>query len=107
MRDGMKGLRNMVCGFWAVQLMIGVAFASDILPPGFRPLQLGTHALVGAKVIPKPGEALDGGVVIIRDGKIKEVGKGITPPEDARVWDMRGTVVYAGFIDPYLVLNAS
>src|SRR6188508_528357 len=73
--------------------------AADILPPGFRPLPPGTHALIGAKVVAKPGEALDEGVIVIRDGRIKEVGKGIAPPEDARIWDMRGTVIYAGFID--------
>src|ERR1051326_8303129 len=81
--------------------------ASDILPPGFRPLPPGVHALIGGKVIVKPGEALDGGVIIIRDGRIKEVGKGITPPDDARLWDMGGTVIYAGFIDPYVILSSS
>jgi imidazolonepropionase-like amidohydrolase len=106
MRDGTTGLRKIACGFLAVG-MLGIAHASEILPPGFRPLPPGTHALVGGKVIAKPGEAVDGAVIVIRDGKIKEVGKGITPPEDARVWDMRGTVIYAGFIDPYLVLNPS
>src|SRR3954469_25263774 len=83
------------------------ATASDILPPGFRPLAPGTHALIGGKVIPKPGQILEDGVIIVRDGKIKEVGKGVTPPEDARIWNMRGMVIYAGFIDPYLVLGAS
>src|SRR6266550_4529216 len=101
MRDGIIGLRRvgwLLVKVAAVQAMLLSAWASDILPPG-------THALVGGKVIPKPGEAIDAGVIVIRDGKIKEVGKGIIPPEDARIWDMRGTVVYAGFIDPYLVLG--
>src|SRR5262249_55494971 len=110
MRNGTIALRRLAWvlgGIWAVEAMLFNAPASNILPPGFRPLPPGTHALVGGKVIPKPGEVIDGGGIVIRDGKIKEAGKGIAPPEDARVWDMRGMVVYAGFIDPYLVLNPS
>ena len=72
MRNGfmvsrMEGLLATLC------IMMFSAKAADILPPGFRPLPPGTHALVGGKVIPKPGEVLDGGVVIIRDGRITTV----------------------------------
>jgi hypothetical protein len=77
--------------------------AVELLPPGFRPLPLGVHALVGGKVVVRPGEVLDGGTIIIRDGLIKEVGKDVVAPADARVWDMKGMTVYAGFIDAYLV----
>jgi imidazolonepropionase-like amidohydrolase len=38
---------------------------------------------------------------------IKAVGKDVTAPADARIWDMKGTTIYAGFIDPYLVVRAS
>jgi hypothetical protein len=73
---------------------------AEILPPGFRPLPLGTHALVGGKVVVKPGEELDAGTIIIRDGLIKAVGRNIPVPADARLWDMKGTTIYAGFIEP-------
>ncbi len=78
--------------------------ASDLLPPGFRPLPLGVHALVGGRIIPRPGEVLEDGTVVIRDGLIKAVGQAVSPPADARIWDMKGTTLYAGFIDPCLVL---
>lgn len=81
--------------------------ASDLLPPGFRPLPLGVHALVGGKIVIKPGQILDGGTIVIRDGIIQAVGLNIPAPADARVWDMKGTTIYAGFIEPYLVLNAT
>jgi imidazolonepropionase-like amidohydrolase len=55
----------------------------------------------------KPGEVLDSGTIVIRDGRIKAVGKDVAAPADARVWDMKGTTIYAGFIDPYLVLGAT
>jgi len=80
---------------------------AELLPPGFRPLPLGVHALVGGKVVSKPGEVIEGGTILIRDGFIKAVGKDIPPPPDARVWDMKGTTIYAGFIDPYLVLGTT
>src|SRR2546425_2168251 len=81
--------------------------SAELLPPGFRPVPLGVHALVGGKVVTKPGEVIEGGTIVIRDGLIKAVGKDVTPPEDARVWDMKGTTIYAGFIDCYIPLNAT
>src|SRR5262249_45291942 len=50
---------------------------------------------------------IENGTIIIRDGFIKAVGKDLPPPPDARVWDMKGTIIYAGFIDPYLMLGAT
>lgn len=79
-------------------------FAGDLLPPGYRPLPLGTHALVGGRVFIKPGQTLENGTIIIRDGLIQAVGKDAAIPADARVWDMKGTAIYAGFIDPYVVM---
>src|SRR5262249_27112503 len=84
-----------------------VAHASDLLPPGFRPLPPGTHALVGGKIVIKPGQVLDRGNIVIRDGFIKAVGADVVPPADARVWDMKGLTIYAGFIDPYLILGST
>lgn len=49
----------------------------------------------------KPGESLDAATVVIRDGFIETVGKNVSPPAGARVWDAKGLTVYAGFIEPY------
>jgi imidazolonepropionase-like amidohydrolase len=78
---------------------------TDILPPGFAPLPRGIHALVGAKVWVNPGRVLTNATVVIRDGYIQAVGPNIPVPVDARVWDMKGLTVYAGFIEPYLVMK--
>lgn len=80
------------------------ANAAELVPPGFRPIPPGIHALVGARVFVKPGEVVDGATIVIRDGFIQSVGKNIAPPADARIWDMKGLTIYAGFIDPYLSL---
>src|SRR5439155_11207927 len=80
---------------------------AELLPPGFRPQPLGVHALVGGDIVVKPGQVIQSGTIVLRDGFIKAVGKDVSPPPDARIWDMKGTTIYAGFIDPYLVLGGS
>src|SRR5271157_2249764 len=42
---------------------------------------------------------MEGGDVLIRDGKIAEVGKGLTAPEGAKVIDATGLFVMPGIID--------
>src|SRR5437899_4509304 len=91
----------------SIQLLLlrPVASAAGLLPPGFRPLPLGVHALVGGKVVTKPGQTLEGGTIVIRDGLINSVGKEVELPAYARILDMKGRIIYAGFIDPYLVME--
>ncbi len=96
-----------VSGLLVPALCFGAGPARELLPPGFRPLPLGVHALVGGNVVVKPGEALDAGTIIIRDGFIQAVGTNTPIPADARVWDMKGATIYAGFIEPYLVLDTT
>lgn len=83
------------------------AGANEILPPGFRPRPLGIHALVGGKVVVRPGETLAAATIVIRDGLIQAVGKDLAPPADARVWDAKGLTIYAGFIESYLTLGST
>jgi imidazolonepropionase-like amidohydrolase len=42
---------------------------------------------------------IENGDVLIRDGKIAQVGKGLTPPESAKVIDATGLFVMPGIID--------
>lgn len=83
----------------------GFTTRAEILPPGFRPKPAGVHALIGGKVVVKPGETLEDATVVIRDGYIEAVGRNIAPPADARVWDSKGLTIYAGFIESYLPLG--
>jgi imidazolonepropionase-like amidohydrolase len=100
------GAALLFCPLW-FSLVCGVVSAVELLPPGYRPLPLGVHALVGGTIFRKPGEVIEGGTVVIRDGLIQAVGKEVTPPADARVWDLKGATVYAGFIEPYLVVGGT
>lgn len=66
---------------------------------GLRDASPRVHALVGARVVTAPGEVLERGTVVIRDGLIAAVGAEVPVPPDARVWDLAGRTVYAGFIE--------
>lgn len=96
--------RSLLC---ACLVYVCQAAAAELLPPGHRPEAPGTHFLRGGTVIPKPGEKIEGGAILIRDGRIEAVGTNIEPPADGRVWEMAGLTIYAGFIDPYLTLAPS
>ncbi|MFW5904898.1 MAG: hypothetical protein ACOCUZ_01650, partial [bacterium] len=61
----------------------------------------GVHAFTGATVVVAPGQVLDAATVLIRDGKIREVGTDVTVPDDATVWDLSGHTLYPGFIDAH------
>jgi imidazolonepropionase-like amidohydrolase len=58
------------------------------------------HVLRGATIVPSPGEKIENGVIVLRDGLIVSVGGAdIEAPENAREWNLNGKTVYAGFID--------
>jgi len=78
------------------------SISAEIVAPGNRPIPPDHHALTHATVITKPGFTLKDATVIINNGRIISVTKTSKPPETARVWDMSGHTIYAGFIDPYV-----
>ena len=63
-------------------------------------------AITNARIIVRPGQVIERGSVIVRDGLIEAVGQNLTPPYDARVIDGAGLTVYAGFIDGYSFAGA-
>ncbi len=83
------------------------ARAADLLPPGHRPRSPGVHALVGATVHVNPSNHWNNATLVLRDGLIEAVGRDVKLPADARVWNASNTVIYAGFIDPYLSLTGT
>lgn len=59
------------------------------------------HALVGVRIVVAPGQVIESGTVVLRDGLIEAVGATVTPPADARVWQLEKMTVYPGLIEPY------
>ncbi|MBS1703955.1 MAG: amidohydrolase family protein [Armatimonadetes bacterium] len=57
------------------------------------------YAIVGATIHPVVGADIQGGTVVVKDGKILSVGKSVDIPHGASVIQGRGLHVYPGFFD--------
>lgn len=64
-----------------------------------------TIAITGATVHGRGGAKLEGATVVIRDGKIAEVGAGVAAPAGAKVIDGAGKVVAPGFVEAFSQLG--
>jgi len=58
-------------------------------------------AVVGGLVVPITGEPVDGGTVLVEDGRIVAVGADVAVPEGVRVIDAAGSWVLPGFIEAH------
>jgi imidazolonepropionase-like amidohydrolase len=63
------------------------------------PLTAQTIAITGGKVYPSSGPAIEGGTVLIVDGKISAVGSNVSIPAGAQRIDATGRIVTPGFIN--------
>ena len=64
-----------------------------------RPLSAQTVAITGGRVYPVSGPPIEGGTVLIRDGKIAAVGSGVAIPSGAQRIDATGKWVTPGLIN--------
>lgn len=60
-----------------------------------------TYYLQNCNIIPQPGTLLSGYSILLKNGKIAQVGKNINIPFDAMIIKLDSMYVYAGFIDAY------
>ncbi len=58
-----------------------------------------TIVLKNANIVPQPGQMIERGTVVIKNGLIEAVGKDVKMPTNAKVIDADSMYVYAGFID--------
>ncbi len=59
------------------------------------------RAFFGARFHPVDGPAFDDGVMLVRDGKIEDIGRDVRVPEGVEVTDLRGRVVLPGLVDAH------
>ncbi len=64
-----------------------------------------TIAITGGKVYPVSGPPIEGGTVLIRNGKIAAVGKNVAIPSDAQRVDATGKWVTPGLVNSYTNLG--
>lgn len=58
-------------------------------------------AIKGGRILTMAGEPIDGGTVLIRDGKITAVGEKLDIPIDAMVIDATGKTIMPGFVESH------
>ena len=63
------------------------------------------YAIQGAKIFTLAGVPIEGGTLLIRDGKIAAVGTNVNVPADAKLIDAKGLEIYPGFFDPVTQLG--
>ncbi len=58
-----------------------------------------TYALTNARIVVSPGNVIEQGTVLIRDGRIQEAGAQVSVPAGIATIDLSGRTVYPGLID--------
>ena len=66
----------------------------------------GAVAIVGARVVPIVGDPIEGGTVLVQDGRIAAVGASVAVPAGVEVIDAAGAWVLPGFIDAHAHVGA-
>lgn len=95
-------MRKLLWAVLVVLLACRMAAAIDTAPAtGLRENTPDGYALVGATIIIAPGQTIESGTVVIRDGKIDSVAAGDVVPEGLRRIDVKGKTIYPGFLDSH------
>tara|TARA_R110002072_G_scaffold42064_2_gene117374 strand:+ start:33334 stop:36882 length:3549 start_codon:yes stop_codon:yes gene_type:complete len=88
------------------------AAAPDPLAPRPNGMQAATpsrHLIVNATIHAAPGQTFEQADILIDQGRIIAVGQSLADSHDtasATVWDLDNPHIYAGFIDPYIEVDA-
>ena len=86
-------------------VVLAILTASAIAqgPPhnGPRPVDPGWYALQNARIVPKPGKAIERATLVMRDGRITAVGTAEVTPDGATAIDCTGLTIYPGLIEPF------
>lgn len=91
-----------IAGVFLILLLLPSVVLSQTTPiDGIKDNTPSLHALTNATVVASPGNILENATLVIRKGVIESVRENESPPPDARVWDMTGKIIYAGFIDSH------
>ncbi len=83
--------------FWSAALVLAQTSPTD----GMRDNTPKVHALTNARIVVAPGQIIEKGTVVVRNGVIEAAGATVSPPADARVWDLAGLTIYPGLIETY------
>lgn len=85
------------------QRFLAVLGLAALLSAGPAKAQEQPHVFRGAKIIPVVGQPIENGVLVIQDGKIKDIGTAdkVRIPKNAQEFDMSGKVLMPGLVDTH------
>jgi imidazolonepropionase-like amidohydrolase len=83
----------------AIVLLAATSFAQNDGSQQNVTGRAGTFAIVGARIVPVSGPAIDNGTVVIQNGRIAAVGANVSIPAGAERIDGKGLSVFPGMID--------
>ncbi len=63
-------------------------------------------AIQNVTIVPEPGRILEKATVVVRGGKIVEVGVNVSIPPEAQIIDMTGKMIFPGFVDAGIEFEA-
>ncbi len=58
-------------------------------------------AFTNATIYVTPSQKIEGGTLLVQNGKVVNVGKNVTVPANATTVDLQGKHIYPSFVDPY------
>lgn len=82
-----------------LSLLLVISVGSALCAQAVSKAQPGVFALTNARLVTVTQGVVENGSLLIRDGRIAQLGTNIDIPANARVIDCRGQSVYPGFID--------
>jgi imidazolonepropionase-like amidohydrolase len=93
---------------WTLRLprrLAALLLATFLSVPALAQSVPGVYAIEGAKIYTLAGPPMEGGTLILRDGKISALGVHLEIPVGAQVIDAKGLEVYPGLFDPVTQLG--
>ncbi len=77
--------------------------AQDYFPEndGVKAKNNNYHAFTNAKIYVTPTQVIEGGTLLIQNGKVVQVGKSVSLPKSTVVEDLEGKSIYPSFIDVF------
>src|SRR5262249_46204766 len=82
-----------------IMLVIDRLFPDSVVSTQQAAQSANVLVIRNAKIVTVTGAVIERGSVLVRDGKIAEVGAKVTAPANAKVIDATGLSVYPGMID--------
>ena len=84
---------------WGGSLLVAEEDTQPVV--GLRRNTPAVYALKDVRIVLAPGEVLEHGVLVVRDGVISAIGTKVSIPADARIWSRPGRTLYPGLIDGF------